>query len=68
MGLFIISKWFYIDIITAMLCCTPAGTSDMALIASERGVNGVDIALLQVTRLVSVIVIFPSVIRIIVSL
>lgn len=65
---FIISKWFDIDIITAMFCCTPAGASDMALIASELGANGADIALLQVTRLVSVIVIFPSVIRIIVNL
>lgn len=65
---FIISKWFDIDIITAMFCCTPAGASDMALIASELGTNGADIALLQVTRLVSVIVIFPSIIRIIISL
>lgn len=65
---FTISKWFDIDIITAMFCCTPAGASDMALIASELGANGADIALLQVTRLVSVIVIFPSVIRIIISL
>ncbi|MBO3444337.1 AbrB family transcriptional regulator [Clostridium sp. CCUG 7971] len=65
---FIISKWFDIDIITAMFCCTPAGASDMALIASELGINGADIALLQVTRLVSVIVIFPSIIRIIISL
>lgn len=65
---FIISKWFDIDIITAMFCCTPAGASDMALVASELGANGSDIALLQVTRLISVIVIFPSVIRIIVNL
>lgn len=65
---YIMSKLFEIDIITAMFCCTPAGASDMALIASDLGANTPNIALLQIIRLITVIVLFPSVIKFITSI
>lgn len=65
---YIMSKLFKIDIITAMFCCTPAGASDMALIASDLGANTPNIALLQIIRLVTVIILFPTVIKLITSI
>lgn len=65
---YIMSKLFKMDIITAMFCCTPAGASDMALIASDLGANTPNIALLQIIRLVTVIILFPTIIKIITSI
>lgn len=65
---YIMNKLFKIDLITAMFCCTPAGASDMALIASDLGANTPNIALLQIIRLITVIVLFPSIIKFITSL
>lgn len=62
---FIISKLFKIDLITALFACTPAGASDMALIASDIGATGSQVALFQITRLISVIAFFPGTIKII---
>lgn len=62
---YIISKLFKIDLITALFACTPAGASDMALIASDIGATGSQVALFQVTRLISVIAFFPGTIKVI---
>lgn len=62
---YLISKLFKIDLITALFACTPAGASDMALIASDIGATGSQVALFQVTRLISVIAFFPGTIKII---
>lgn len=62
---YLISKLFNIDLITALFACTPAGASDMALIASDIGATGSQLALFQVTRLISVIALFPGTIKII---
>lgn len=62
---YLISKMFNIDLITALFACTPAGASDMALIASDIGATGSQVALFQVTRLISVIAFFPGAIKII---
>lgn len=62
---YLISRWFKIDLITALFACTPAGASDMALIASDIGAEGSYVALFQITRLISVIAFFPGTIKII---
>ncbi|MEG3041767.1 MAG: AbrB family transcriptional regulator [Clostridium sp.] len=65
---YLISKWFKIDLITALFACTPAGASDMALIATDIGAVGSKVALFQVIRLISVIALFPGIIKVIVSI
>ena len=60
MGLFI-SKRFYIETREAMLFLSPAGASEMALIAAELGVESVNLVVLQIGRLVGVSVVFPHI-------
>lgn len=62
------SKLTDVDKITAAFSCTPAGSSDMALIASEFGTVTPTIAALQIIRVVGVIAIFPSMISLILKL
>ncbi|MGS0765175.1 AbrB family transcriptional regulator [Syntrophomonas curvata] len=49
----------------AMLITTPAGASDMALIASDMGVENTDVAILQILRAVIVMTFFPQIISLI---
>lgn len=51
-----------------LFCCIPAGASDIALIASDMGYDSPDIAVFQLARLVTCIVIFPQVIKLFASL
>ncbi len=48
-----------------MLCATPAGASDMALISADIGVNSPDVVVLQIARMLCAIIIFPQVINLI---
>ncbi len=48
-----------------MLCATPAGASDMALISADIGVNSPDVVVLQIARMLCAILIFPQVINLI---
>ena len=52
----------------SMLAATPAGATDMALISSDIGVEDPDLVVIQILRMVCVILIFPQVISLIVSL
>ncbi|NLY09212.1 MAG: membrane-spanning protein [Tissierellia bacterium] len=63
-----IHKKFSIPIKDSMLACTPAGASDMALIAADIGVKSADVIVIQVIRMVVVISVFPQIISIIASL
>ncbi len=45
----------------ALLAATPAGASDMALIAADLGIHDVRLVLLQVMRMIVVITLFPTV-------
>jgi membrane AbrB-like protein len=47
----------------SMLITIPAGASDMALIAADMGIVNADISLLQVTRLILVMAVFPQIIN-----
>lgn len=64
----VINKKFNIPLIQAMLSSTPAGGSDMVLIAADLGIEGTDIAFLQTIRFIIVIAIFPQIMGFIVSL
>jgi membrane AbrB-like protein len=52
----------------SLLITIPAGASDMALIAADMGIVNADISLLQVTRLLLVMSVFPQVINLILFL
>lgn len=45
-----------------MLCATPAGASDMALISADIGVTSPDVVVLQIARMLFAIGLFPQVI------
>lgn len=62
----LMSRLFKIDITTALFSCTPAGASDMALLATDLGAAGPQVALLQLARLFCVITIFPRAIELVV--
>lgn len=65
-GYFIHSR-FRMSLQQAMLSSSPAGASDMALIASDLGIAGADVAIIQVLRLVGAVSIFPQLIYILVK-
>lgn len=64
-GWFIHSR-FGMSLKESMLAATPAGASDMALIASDLGIEGTDVVVLQIIRMLFVVLIFPQVINLIV--
>lgn len=53
---------------TAMLIATPAGASDMALIAADLGVTNKEVIELHIMRMVIVISVFPQIIALITSI
>ena len=59
----LIARVFKIDLATMLLACTPAGVSDMALIAGEMGGNQAKVAVFQIARLISTLIVFPFVVR-----
>lgn len=64
----IISRCQYLDMKTALFSSSPAGASDMALIAADLGADLTKIAVIQVVRLVYAIAVMPALIGIFVRL
>lgn len=64
---FFIRKVSNLDLTTALFATTPAGVSDMALIASDIGGDAPKVAVLQIFRLVMVIATFPMMISLVVQ-
>ena len=58
----LMSKVTCVDRVTAAFSCAPAGSSDMALIASEFATVTPTIAALQIVRLISVVALYPTII------
>ncbi|RKI68627.1 membrane-spanning protein [bacterium 1xD42-67] len=56
-----VSKLFRIQLREAMLTLSPAGASEMALIAADLGVESTDLVVLQICRLVGATLIFPQI-------
>ena len=50
------------DIITALFASAPGGVTDMALIAEDMGADSTKIAGMHSLRLITVIILFPSLI------
>ena len=63
----LISKTKKVDLTTALFATSPAGVSDMALIAMDVGGDAPKIASMQLVRMLSAVSIFPIVIKFIVS-
>lgn len=54
------------DLMTALLCCVPGGMSDTPLIAADLGADVGTVAILQFVRMVTGVVVMPSVISLLV--
>ncbi len=59
---FIIYKTSKIDLLTALLCTTPGGISDIPIVAEDLGADASKVLVMQLVRLVFGIGIFPTVI------
>ena len=57
---FIMKKLSGLDMTTCLLASTPGGLSEMAILADNMGLDTPKIAVLQVARLMSVIIFFPT--------
>ncbi|MGE4453956.1 MAG: AbrB family transcriptional regulator [Sphaerochaeta sp.] len=60
---FIMQHFTSLSFMTSFFACAPGGVSDLALVATDFGAVMEHVALLQLFRLVSVIIIFPPLIR-----
>jgi uncharacterized protein len=52
-----------IDLVTALFACAPGGLVDMSLISSDLGADSSKVAILQLIRLMSVMMIFPPMMK-----
>ncbi|MDQ2086744.1 AbrB family transcriptional regulator [Herbivorax sp. ANBcel31] len=64
----LINKVSKIDFPTALFASAPGGMSDMALISKEFGADQTKVVIMQLVRLISVIVLFPSIIKFVYTL
>ncbi len=60
---YLMSSLTTLSFMTSFFACAPGGVSDLALVATDFGASMEHVALLQLFRLVSVILIFPPMIR-----
>lgn len=65
---YLLHKMFHMDLKEGMLSMSPAGASDMALIASDMGVDSTNLVVMQICRLLGVTVVFPHIFVFIVGL
>lgn len=54
------------DLMTALLCCVPGGMSDTPLIAADLGADVGTVAILQFVRMITGVVLMPSIIALLV--
>lgn len=64
----LIHRWLHISLRESMLFLSPAGATEMALIAADMGITDANLSVLQICRLVSVNVVFPQLFRLILLL
>lgn len=63
----LLAKVFKMDLREAMLSLSPAGATEMALIAADLGIHSTNLVVLQIFRLLGVTVLFPQIIHLIVG-
>lgn len=56
-------KMTEIDLITSLFACAPGGIVDMSLISSDMGADASKVAILQMVRLMSVMILFPPMMK-----
>ena len=64
----VVSKVFHMELRESMLTLSPAGATEMALIAADLGVESPSLVVLQICRLVGVTLIFPQLFSLIASI
>jgi len=64
----LLHKLYGMQRLEAMLSVSPAGATEMALIAADLGIKSPDLIVLQVCRLMGVMTVFPQVISFIISI
>lgn len=64
----LLHKLYGMQRLEAMLSVSPAGATEMALIAADLGIKSPDLIVLQVCRLIGVMAIFPQIIAFIISI
>lgn len=65
---FLLTRAGCFDRAEGMLAATPAGASDMALISADLGVQSAKLIVLQVLRLITVVLVFPSILSLVVRI
>ena len=60
---YLMSSLTALSFMTSFFACAPGGVTDLALVAADFGATLEHVALLQLFRLISVIIIFPPLIR-----
>ena len=60
---FVVHKASKLDFVTCLLACTPGGITEMSLLSEDFGADTPKIAVLQTTRLILVILLFPGMIQ-----
>jgi len=61
---FIISKFTNMDLVTAFFSCCPGGLTEMTIIADSYKANVPVVALIHLSRILSVILIYPLIVKI----
>lgn len=64
---YLLHRCFKLSRREGMLCVSPAGATEMALISADLGVNSPDLVVIQICRLVGVMAIFPQLFMLILS-
>ena len=59
----VIARFTDMDFVTALFSCAPGGLTDMTLIATDLGADGVKVAGMHMIRLISVIALYPLIIQ-----
>lgn len=57
---YLLHRCFKLSRREGMLCVSPAGATEMALISADLGVNSPDLVVIQICRLVGVMALFPQ--------
>lgn len=52
-----------IDLVTSLFACAPGGVVDMSLISNDMGADSSKVAILQTVRLMSVMILFPAMMK-----
>lgn len=65
---YLLYRRFKIPRLEAMLCVSPAGATEMALISADLGVDSPDLIVIQICRLIGVMAIFPQLIALLLAL